>query len=68
MSGQQWRFYALMLQLFAAYKAATWLLDHLGNPWGYIGTVFVAGWSLVGLIVPVTQERAVRYRRGEVVA
>lgn len=68
MTGQRWRTYALLLHLYITYKLVTWLLDHLGNPWGYVSTVFVVGWSLVGLIVPVTQERAVRYRRGEVVA
>lgn len=65
MTGQRWRTYALLLHLYAIYSAATWLIDQLSNPWGYIATIFLLGWALIGLIVPVTADRAAKHRLDE---
>ena len=65
MTGQRWRTYALLLHFYATFNAATWLIDRLGNPWGYVGATFMLGICLVGLIVPVTQDPAARHRRDE---
>lgn len=65
MTGQQWRTYALLLQFFATYTAIDWLLDRFDEPWGFVTTVFVLGFSLVGLIVPVTSDRTVGRHRTE---
>jgi hypothetical protein len=68
MTGQRWRTYALLLHFYATYKAVTWLVDRYDNPAGYIAAAFVAATCLVGLIVPVTQDRVARHRRDELVA
>lgn len=66
MTGQRWRTYALLLQLYATYAAIDWLLDHFDEPWGFVTTVFLLGFSLLGLIVPVTPDRVTaRHRREE---
>lgn len=62
MTGQQWRTYALLLQLYVTYRAVNWLLDNLSDSWGYVTSVFVLVWSLVGLIVPVTRDREAKHR------
>jgi hypothetical protein len=65
MTGQRWRTYALLLQIFATYTAIDWLLDHTSEPWGFVTTVFLLGFSLLGLIVPVTTDRTVGRHRIE---
>lgn len=66
MSGQRWRTYALLLHFYATYRASTWCIGYYGNPWGYVATMFLVGTCLVGLIVPVVEERAARHRAVEV--
>lgn len=65
MTGQSWRTYALLLHLYATYTAVTWFLDHLAAPWGSIAAIFLLGWALVGLIVPVISDRTVGRHRSE---
>lgn len=65
MTGQSWRTYALLLHLIAAGAAASWLLDHLDEWWRYPAVVFLLGWALVGLIIPVTPDRTVGRHRTE---
>jgi hypothetical protein len=68
MTGQQWRTYALLLHLIATYKVVDWLLDNFDEPWGFITSMFVAASCLVGLIVPVSRDRAAKHRREEATA
>lgn len=65
MTGQQWRTYALLLHLIATGVAVGWLLGHLDDPWRYPAVVFLLGWALLGLIVPVTSDRTVGRHRTE---
>lgn len=65
MNGQRWRTYALLLHMYATYTAVSWVLDHLAAPWGSVAAIFLLGWALVGLIVPVTQDRVAKHRREE---
>lgn len=65
MTAQRWRTYALLLHLFATYTVVSWLLDHVDGPWGVVAAAFVLAWALIGLIVPVTQDRAAKHRRNE---
>lgn len=58
MTGQQWRTYALLLHLIAAAVGARWALDHLPDPWRHPAAIFLATWMLLGLIIPVTRDRA----------
>ncbi|MDX3661307.1 hypothetical protein PV646_28715 [Streptomyces sp. ID05-26A] len=65
MTGQQWRTYALLLHLVATGAAVAWLFERLGEPWRYTVTVFLLGWALLGLIVPVSTDRTVGRHRIE---
>lgn len=65
MTGQRWRTYALILQIYVLMQAMSKCLDYLGPTWGVIAATCLIPLALLGLAIPITPDRTVGRHRTE---